>query len=172
MSRLLTSLQTYHRKVSQNQRSDIRISDAEREDALTKLGEHMAAGRLDIDEYGDRSARVATAKTRGELLELFADLPEPGPIFGQPVANTAVEPRKRTFMEKAAPVALPVAAILVVGAVLFAFKIGFFVPVLLFFLFFRNRSGGGWDNDRRQAMRDRHRRMHERQRRMWEGRGY
>jgi hypothetical protein len=158
--------------VSQNQRSDIRVSDTEREDALTKLGEHMAAGRLDIDEYGERSAKVATAKTRGELLELFADLPEPRPTFGQPVANTAVEPRKRTFVEKVTPVALPVAAILVVVAVTFAFKVGFFVPFLLFFLFFRGRWGGGWDHDRRQAMRDRQRRMHERHRRMWEGRGY
>jgi uncharacterized protein DUF1707 len=158
--------------VSQNQRSDIRISDAEREDALTKLGEHMAAGRLDIDEYGDRSARVATAKTRGELLELFADLPEPRPTFGQPVADTAVEPRKRTFMEKAAPVALPVAAILVVGAVLFAFKIGFFVPFLLFFLFFRGGRGGGWNHDRYRRIHERQHRMYERQRRMWDGRRY
>jgi hypothetical protein len=172
MSPRLTSLQTYHRNVSQNQRSDIRISDTEREDALTKLGEHMAAGRLDIDEYGERSAEVATAKTRGELLELFSDLPEPKPTFGQPVASTAVEPRKRTFIEKAAPVALPIAGILVVGTVLFAFKVGFFVPFLLFFLFFRGRWGGGWDNDRQQAMRDRQRRMRERHRRMWEGRGY
>ena len=54
--------------MSENQPSEIRISDAEREDALGKLGEHMSAGRLDIDEYGERSARVATAKTRGELL--------------------------------------------------------------------------------------------------------
>jgi hypothetical protein len=158
--------------VSQNQSSDIRISDTEREDALTKLGEHMADGRLDIDEYGDRSARAATAKTRGELLGLFADLPEPKPVFGQPVPTTAVEPRKRTFVEKVAPVALPVVGILVVGTVLLALKVGFFVPFLLFFVFFRGRWGGGWDHERRQAMRDRQRRMRERHRRMWEGRGY
>ena len=57
------------------QRSDIRVSDTEREDALEKLGEHLSAGRLDIDEYGERSAKVTTAKTRGELLDLFGDLP-------------------------------------------------------------------------------------------------
>jgi hypothetical protein len=160
--------------VSQNQ-ADIRVSDTEREDALTKLGEHMAAGRLDIDEYGDRSARVATGKTRGELLGLFADLPEPKPVFGQPAPGTAVEPRKRTFAEKVSPFGLPIAGILIVGAVLLASQAGFFVPFLLFFLFFRGRWGGGWgswDHDRRQAMRDRQRRMHERHRRMWEGRGY
>lgn len=170
---MLTPLQPYHRGVSQNQSSDIRISDTEREDALTKLGEHMAAGRLDLDEYGDRSARVATAKTRGELLELFTDLPEPKPVFGRPVSNTAVERRERTVFEKFAPVALPVAAILVVGAVLIVAQVGFFVPFLLFFLFFRGRwGGGGWDHDRRQAMREHQRRMRERHRRMWEGRGY
>lgn len=62
---------------------DIRIGDAEREEALKALGEHMSAGRLQLDEYGDRSALVTTAKTRGDLLALFADLPEPHPRFGQ-----------------------------------------------------------------------------------------
>ncbi|MFL6145787.1 MAG: DUF1707 domain-containing protein [Labedaea sp.] len=61
--------------------SDLRISDTEREDAIQKLGEHMSVGRLGVDEYGDRSARVATAKTRGELLALFTDLPDPRPRF-------------------------------------------------------------------------------------------
>lgn len=64
------------------QPSQIRIGDTERESALTALGEHMSAGRLDIDEYGDRTARVATAKTRGDLIALFGDLPEPHPRFG------------------------------------------------------------------------------------------
>jgi hypothetical protein len=41
----------------------------------------MSAGRLDIDEYGDRTARVAASKTRGELAALFHDLPEPRPTF-------------------------------------------------------------------------------------------
>lgn len=65
----------------------MRIGDAEREQALSALGEHMSAGRLDVNEYGDRSARVTTARTRGELLELFNDLPDPKPVFGvrQPV---------------------------------------------------------------------------------------
>lgn len=142
--------------MSQNQ-SDIRISDTEREDALTKLGEHMAEGRLDIDEYGERSAKVATAKTRGELLGLFGDLPEPKPTFGQPSPAGAVAPRQRTFAEKYMGVAAPVAAILVIAGVMIALKVGFFVPFLFLFLFFNGRMGGG---DRRRAMRERHRRMH------------
>ena len=66
---------------------EIRVGDAEREEALRALGDHMSAGRLDIDEYGDRTARVAASKTRGDLLELFKDLPAPKPAFaGPPVA--------------------------------------------------------------------------------------
>ncbi|MBB5893493.1 DUF1707 SHOCT-like domain-containing protein [Kutzneria kofuensis] len=67
-----------------NESPDMRIGDTEREQALAALGEHMSAGRLDIDEYGERSARVTTARTRGELVALFADLPDPKPAFGAP----------------------------------------------------------------------------------------
>ncbi|HEX4700895.1 MAG TPA: DUF1707 domain-containing protein [Pseudonocardiaceae bacterium] len=74
------------------QPSEIRIGDTEREGALTALGEHMGAGRLDIDEYAERSAKVATAKTRGELLALFTDLPAPHPTFGAAKAPTPVAP--------------------------------------------------------------------------------
>ena len=59
--------------------SSMRVSDADRESAMTALGEHMSAGRLSLDEYGDRSAQISTAKTRHDLLVLFEDLPEPGP---------------------------------------------------------------------------------------------
>ncbi|MFD6066487.1 MULTISPECIES: DUF1707 SHOCT-like domain-containing protein [Amycolatopsis] len=62
----------------------LRISDQDRESALAALGEHMTVGRIDIDEFGDRSARVTAAKTRGELSEVFADLPEPHPRYDTP----------------------------------------------------------------------------------------
>jgi hypothetical protein len=127
--------------VSQYQPSDIRISDVEREDALAKLGEHMAAGRLDIDEYGERSAKVATAKTRGELLGLFGDLPEPKPVFGQPKSLAA--PRERTFVDKYVHVAAPFAVIALVAGVFIAFKLPFFLPFLFLFLFINHRRGPG-----------------------------
>lgn len=132
--------------MSEYQPSNIRISDSEREDALGKLGEHMSAGRLDIDEYGERSAMVATAKTRGELLGLFGDLPEPKPTFGQPrPAGVGMPvPRERTFAEKYVPVAAPVAMLVLVAVVLFAFHIPFFVP-FLFIFFFANHRRGRWD---------------------------
>lgn len=61
----------------------LRISDQNRESALTALGEHMTAGRIDIEEYGERSARITAAKTRGELVEIFADLPAPHPQYDE-----------------------------------------------------------------------------------------
>ena len=71
---------------------DIRIGDTEREEALKALGEHMSAGRLELDEYGDRSALVTTAKTRRDLMALFADLPAPHPKFGGVVPPTIPAP--------------------------------------------------------------------------------
>jgi hypothetical protein len=65
---------------------DIRVGDTERQQALQVLGEHMSAGRIDIDEYGERSAKITTAKTRGDLMALFYDLPDPRPQFATPVA--------------------------------------------------------------------------------------
>ena len=56
-----------------------RIGDAEREAATSALGTHMQAGRLDAEEYGERSAKVAEARTADDLAPLFVDLPEPHP---------------------------------------------------------------------------------------------
>lgn len=55
------------------------LSDAERQDALDVLEEHVRTGRLDIDEYGTRSAKVTAAKRVSELVPLFDDLPSPRP---------------------------------------------------------------------------------------------
>lgn len=59
--------------------ADLRLSDAERQDALDVLSEHVRTGRLDIDEYGSRSAKVTSAKLVSELVPLFDDLPSPRP---------------------------------------------------------------------------------------------
>lgn len=59
--------------------ADLRLSDAERQDALDVLSEHVRTGRLDIDEYGNRSAKVTSAKLVSELVPLFDDLPSPRP---------------------------------------------------------------------------------------------
>ena len=59
----------------------IRIGDADRNAAVTALGEHMTTGRIDLDEYGTRSALANNARTVGDLRALFADLPAPHPVL-------------------------------------------------------------------------------------------
>jgi hypothetical protein len=68
----------------------MRLSDAERQDALDVLEEHVRTGRLDIDEYGARTAKVTAAKRVSELIPLFEDLPSPRPSA---LLNGAAAPR-------------------------------------------------------------------------------
>jgi hypothetical protein len=56
---------------------ELRIGDAEREAAVSALGEHYAAGRLNKEEYDERADRALAARTQMELFPLFADLPRP-----------------------------------------------------------------------------------------------
>ena len=53
----------------------LRIGDAERDAAASRLGQHFAAGRLDETEYQDRLAAALAARTGTDLASLFADLP-------------------------------------------------------------------------------------------------
>jgi uncharacterized membrane protein len=53
----------------------LRISDADREAAVNLLSEQYAVGRLDKDEFDERSDAVWSAKTQGDLAPVFADLP-------------------------------------------------------------------------------------------------
>lgn len=59
--------------------ADIRISNHERDEAVKTLGEHLSTGRLELTEFDERCTRAAAARTRGELEELFGDLPAPHP---------------------------------------------------------------------------------------------
>ena len=62
--------------------SGMRISHDERDQALDALTEHSRAGRLTPDEYGDRATALNDIRTKGELQELFRDLPAPRPETG------------------------------------------------------------------------------------------
>ncbi|GAB3497930.1 DUF1707 SHOCT-like domain-containing protein [Amycolatopsis cihanbeyliensis] len=107
---------------------ELRIGDADRESAMRALGAHLSEGRLDVDEYGDRSARVTTARTAGELTEVFADLPAPHPGQAEPSTSSSRESSRepaarggswadRPLPQRLAASAVPVSAI--VGMVLF-----------------------------------------------------
>src|SRR5690606_37232446 len=53
---------------------DRRVSDLERDQALTILAEAAADGRLTLEEHAERVAAAYSARTRGELDALLADL--------------------------------------------------------------------------------------------------
>jgi hypothetical protein len=59
--------------------ADIRISNEERDAAITTLGVHLGSGRLELSEYEERCGHAVAARTRGELEALFTDLPAPHP---------------------------------------------------------------------------------------------
>jgi hypothetical protein len=52
-----------------------RVSDAERDSAVEALTGHVSTGRLSIDEFDARAARVYSAVTRADLTSVFDDLP-------------------------------------------------------------------------------------------------
>ena len=60
-------------------RSSTRIGATERAAAQHALEQHLNAGRLQVEEYADRSAAAANAVTASELSVLFVDLPRPHP---------------------------------------------------------------------------------------------
>lgn len=57
----------------------LRVGDADRDAAVTALGDHYAAGRLTADEHDERMGRAWAARTYGDLVAIFADLPGPVP---------------------------------------------------------------------------------------------
>ena len=73
----------------------LRAADSDRTAVATALGEHMAAGRLTVDEYDERLSRAYAARTYGELDQLTADLPSTHrPPAGQPVAHADPHPMR------------------------------------------------------------------------------
>jgi Domain of unknown function (DUF1707) len=88
-------------------RREIRVSDAERDQAVAELSEHFQSGRLTQEEFEDRSGRALQARTVSDLAGLFNDLPHnvvPAPTPPMP----AMGPRMR----------LPLVPIIVLGVIL------------------------------------------------------
>jgi hypothetical protein len=53
---------------------DQRVSDADRDHAVSELSEAFQAGRITADEFDQRSGRALSARTGKELTDLFTDL--------------------------------------------------------------------------------------------------
>ena len=89
--------------------------------------------RSDIDEYGERTARVAASKTRGDLLVLFKDLPEPRPTFTPP-AQAAAPPPQPQQPPGPPPVERPVSVRVYAALV----PVAWVLTAVLFFTVFRS----------------------------------
>jgi hypothetical protein len=70
-------------------RAGLRVSDAERDAVAAELAEHLKDGRLDTAEFDERVGQAVTAKTRGDLDRLLADLPRPQPVPPPPARRRA-----------------------------------------------------------------------------------
>jgi hypothetical protein len=58
---------------------NLRVSDAERSEVADTLSKHYGEGRLSAEELDERLSLAMSAKTRGDLIPLLADLPAPEP---------------------------------------------------------------------------------------------
>lgn len=120
----------------------IRVSDAERNLAVTALWEHLGTGRLRPGEHEERCALATAATTRVELEALFADLPAPHPDLSAAVAPTgaAVESTESTPGDALAGVGVVVLMFGTPAAIILTGKYGmwwtFFPVVGLVTLFF------------------------------------
>jgi hypothetical protein len=65
----------------------VRIGDAERDEAVSALGDHFAAGRLTREELDERIDRAIQARYGSDLEPLFADLPKPDKPVATPGPN-------------------------------------------------------------------------------------
>jgi hypothetical protein len=66
---------------------NMRVSNAEREAIIAKLHAATEEGRLDLDEFADRSRQAYEARTYGEVERLLADLPESTGTLAVPAAK-------------------------------------------------------------------------------------
>ncbi|MGY0386185.1 DUF1707 SHOCT-like domain-containing protein [Nocardioides sp. WG-D5] len=58
---------------------NLRVSEADREEASARLAEHYSTGRLSDDDYYERLDAVWSARVRADLEMLFTDLPRSAP---------------------------------------------------------------------------------------------
>ncbi|WP_370950169.1 DUF1707 domain-containing protein [Amycolatopsis sp. cg5] len=117
----------------------MRLSDAERQDAMDVLGEHVRTGRLDIDEFGTRSAKITQAKTVAELAPLFDDLPSPRPSVL--IRGAVTEPVSAAPTRWLNVGAVPIAIALGVGMLLLTRGAAWFAVLLIPVVVLLLRSG-------------------------------
>lgn len=68
---------------------NLRVSDADRDQALAELSAHFEAGRLTSAEFDERTGRALSARTGSDLATLVADLPVLPAASEKPGADVA-----------------------------------------------------------------------------------
>ena len=112
----------------------VRIGDAERERAVTDLGDHYAAGRLDRDELDERLELAWRARTAVDLRPLFADLPSGGTSGGVAVRpQNESGPVRRRGLRGGPPFGFPPPVLFLI-ALAIMLTIVTHVPFVLFFV--------------------------------------
>jgi hypothetical protein len=106
---------------------DLRLSDADRERALSELGKHYRVGRLTPDEFDERTRLVLQAKTTGQLAGLFDDLPDSG------------QDRRRTFLRIVLAVAIAVGTVAVLRRIMPRVFVAVAVIIVLIVMFCTHR---------------------------------
>jgi Domain of unknown function (DUF1707) len=77
---------------------DLRVSDAERDRALSELSEAYQAGRITADEFDRRSTLALAARTGEELTAPLADLPLDRGAVDAAAADTATPRRADSYL--------------------------------------------------------------------------
>jgi hypothetical protein len=77
---------------------ELRVSDAERDQALSELSEAYRVGRISAGEFDQRSTQALSARTGKELSALVADLPHDPSRQDVAPANTATPRRADGYL--------------------------------------------------------------------------
>jgi len=85
----------------------LRVSDADRDRALSELSEAFQVGRITADEFDQRSGQALAARTGKELTALLADLPVERP----PAARATAQERAHRILATRVSFAAAIAAI-------------------------------------------------------------
>ena len=117
----------------------IRIGDAERDQAVSLLGDHFAAGRLNREELDERIDQAMQAKFTTDLRPLFVDLPGAEPAAGRPA------PQFRAGPPAYAPLFF-LAPLLMIGVVITAIAVG--APWVLWVFLWMFMFSGFWGRRR------------------------
>ena len=95
----------------------LRASDADRQRVISALERHTAAGRLSLDEFGERVGMALRAATRRDLATVTADLPV-DPAVAAEADEEAVAARRANTRQLLVAFALAILTLVVLGLVL------------------------------------------------------